>query len=443
MNPEGHFSSESLRALRDLRNSLDMLRAPDQRALYLQTPKLPRLTQVIAGLGQEKPASAPVTPKEILDRWEDFAAGRARELDARSVRYLCWEPKVGTDERFHAFLNGSGLTPVGPRSLQGLVRACHSRWSAELAKGPVVSGVRAAVDKYSGPNRVLGKWRALSELILSSGGPSQLASRMSNKLQSPKELFDELHIDGQSPFAVEVVRQSLAFCRDRLETNQQLLPFMCQSLFNWANLPIDQFKTEVANCILHRSSKMNWVENKLRDAVRLDQRLGDPRVPARQKNWFGIAPEARLKVIEWLSKYDIIFFFEHAFPKREDKHGRRAFWLNYVSCIEASRPLLNPDDRASLKDQLKKEGTFGFIWGDNSAFILDFGRVVAVEFNRVGACYVYEKRAWLELVPDLWGPNSFTESKLKDIARCTARIRHVPGWQDELRTELARQGVRP
>ena len=436
-------SSESLRALRDLRNSLDMLRAPQRRALYLETPKLPKLIHVISGLGQDRPARAPVTPREILDRWEDFAAGRTKELDERAVRYLCWEPKVGTDERFHAFVNRSGSTPVGPRSLQGLVRACHSRWSAELAKGPVVRGVRAAVDKYKGPNRVLGKWRAASELILDSGGPVKLASKMSNKLQSPKELFDELTIDAQSPFAVEVVRQSITYSRDRLETNEQLLPFMCQTLFNWTNFPVDQFKTEVANCILHRSSKVTRVENTLRETVRLDQRLGDPRVPARQKNWFGIAPEARLKVIEWLSKYDISFFFEHAFPKREDKHGRRAFWLNYISRMEASRPLLNPDDRAGLKDQLKKEGTFGFIWGDNSAFILDFGRVVAVEFNRVGACYVYEKRAWLELVPDLWGPSSFTESKLKDIGRCTARIRHVPGWQDELRTALARQGVRP
>ena len=436
-------SPESLRALRDLCSSLDMLRAPEQRALYLQTPKLLRLNQVIAGLGQERPARAPVTPREILDRWEDFAAGRTKELEARSVRYLCWEPRVGTDESFHAFLNRRGLTALGTRSLQGLVRACHSRWSAELARGPVVRSIRAAVDKYTGPNRVLGKWRTASELILDSGGPAQLGSRMSNKLQSPKELFDELHIDGQSPFAVEVVRQSLAFCRDRLESNERLLPFMCQTLFSWANFPVDQFKIEVGNCILHRSSKVSRVENTLRDALRLDQRLGDPRVPARQKNWFGIAPEARLKVIEWLSRYDIIFFFEHAFPRREDKHGRRAFWLDYVSRIEASRALLNPDDRAGLKDQLKKEGTFGFIWGDNSAFILDFGRVVAVEFNRVGACYVYEKRAWLELVPDLWGASSFTESKLKDKARCTARIPHVPGWQDDLRTALARQGVRP
>jgi hypothetical protein len=430
-------------SLNDLRNSLEIIKAPAQRALYIETPRLSRLNQVIAGLGQQKPARAPATPRKVLDQWQDFIAGRIRDLDARSVRFLCWEPDVGTDPRFHGFLNRSGVAPVGPRSLQGLVRACHARWCIQLAKSPVVRDVRRAVDEYSGPNRVLGLWRDASGLILGPGGPAQLGARMADKLQSPKGLFDSLHIDSQSPFAVDVVRECVAFCRDHLESNEPLLAFMCQTLFKWGNFPLDLFKNEVGQCILHRSARLSRVENMLCDCVRLDDRLGDPRVPARQKNWFAMAPEARVKIIEWLSKYDILFFFEHAFPKREDKHGRRAFWLNYVSRIEASRPLLNPDDRDSLNSQSRKESTFGMMYGANSAFVLDFGRVVAVEFNRVGACYVYEKRAWAELVPDLWAPFMFTESKLKDRVRCAVRISHNPGWQDDLRRELARHGVRP
>src|SRR2546427_11867710 len=94
-------------------------------------------------------------------------------------------------------------------------------------------------------------------------------------------------------------------------------------------------------------------------------------------------------------------------------------------------------------------GNFGRIIGmpDTSAFVLDFGRVVVVEFSRVGnACYVYEKSAATDLIPDFWTAEPFDVSGrkgLKQRSQAAARVRHAVGWRDELAMLLARHGVRP
>ena len=152
-------------------------------------------------------------------------------------------------------------------------------------------------------------------------------------------------------------------------------------------------------------------------------------------------------MIEWLSKDDIIFFFDHAFPKGGDKHKRKPFWLRYVSSVTMSRPLLSWNDQTRLKVHLQKLGSnvgnFGTITGTNSAFLLDFGHVCAIEFNHVGACYLYERKAMNEVVPDFFASMDFTEAGLKQKELCLGRVRHTPGWEDELQMMLARYGVRP
>jgi hypothetical protein len=87
------------------------------------------------------------------------------------------------------------------------------------------------------------------------------------------------------------------------------------------------------------------------------------------------------------------------------------------------------------------------LFSDTSAFLLDFGEVLVVEFSKVGnACYIYQKRAAKELIPDFWTTEPFHASGgkgLKQSALAAERIRHTAGWQDELSMILARHGVRP
>ena len=83
--------------------------------------------------------------------------------------------------------------------------------------------------------------------------------------------------------------------------------------------------------------------------------------------------------------------------------------------------------------------------GENSVFVLDFGRIVAVEFNRAGACRLYSKDKWMEMVPDLWSTEPFIEKRFRDDARTLARFTHWPlgEWEDKLHNKLAHHGIRP
>jgi hypothetical protein len=88
-------------------------------------------------------------------------------------------------------------------------------------------------------------------------------------------------------------------------------------------------------------------------------------------------------------------------------------------------------------------GHFGRVRGQTSAFMLDFGTLLVVEFSTVGAAYVYEKHATSEVIADFWALQPFSESQLKQRQLCLERIVHRPGWQGEMAGILARYGIRP
>jgi hypothetical protein len=118
-----------------------------------------------------------------------------------------------------------------------------------------------------------------------------------------------------------------------------------------------------------------------------------------------------------------------------------------------SRPLLNWKDQSRLQARMARLkgqiGNYGRIGGlaDTSAFLLDFGPILVVEFSKVGnACYVYEKRVASQLIPDFWNTEPFNVSGakgLKQPSRSVERVRHVVIWQYQMANILARCGLRP
>ena len=212
---------------------------------------------------------------------------------------------------------------------------------------------------------------------------------------------------------------------------------------------MQDFHTAVGTTILHPIAARDLeLQEALRKLVLQDTRLGDPRLPRNMKNWLGIQ-DARQRLLQWLSRADIHFFFEHVLPKGTDPHGRKTFWLKYVSRVLMSRPLLNRDDEARLRvtmQSLREQiGHFGQMRGsESSAFLLDFGPVVVVEFSRVGnACYLYEQPNAAKVIPDFWSQEPFTIYGLKNRPMAAETITHREGWQITLAHLLARYGIRP
>jgi hypothetical protein len=264
-----------------------------------------------------------------------------------------------------------------------------------------------------------------------------------------KTYCEQWAVEESSQYAREALRYAVHACQERMRHEAALQAYLLSTLLAWAGWLIQDFHAAIGTTILHHVSSQDLrLQENLIKVVLSDSRLGDPRLPRNTKNWLGIS-EARQRFLQWLSRADINFFFEHVLPKGKDPHSRKAFWLRYVSRVLMSRPLLNRDDedrlRVTIRSLKEQIGHFGRIHGPTSAFLLDFGPLVVIEFSQVGnACYLYEKPSSSNVIDDFWSPEVFTVSGLKRRALAIETIVHRAGWQMTLSHLLAhRYGIRP
>ena len=103
--------------------------------------RLKALAAVVQDIGIDRPIKLRNCPDEYRAQWRDFLAGRRPDLEGRVLRFLCWEPEVAADQRFHDFLE-RGTVELSARGLQGLISSAHQRWSNRLAEGPVGASLR-------------------------------------------------------------------------------------------------------------------------------------------------------------------------------------------------------------------------------------------------------------------------------------------------------------
>ena len=212
--------------------------------------------------------------------------------------------------------------------------------------------------------------------------------------------------------------------------------------------PPDSFKIAVQQSLLASRQLSQQYAELLKNFVLNDSRLLDPRLPANANNWIGIKDEARDLLIQWLSTEDIQLFFDHVLPKRNDPHGRKPFWLKYKDRVKRSRPILSDDDATQWRANTVTKGKSNYgRMVDNcqtSAFLLDFGSVMVVEFSKYGnAVYVYMSRDIPELVNDFWSNSRFPISKLKQSEKCKYSISHTRQWESKMKTLLAQYGIHP
>jgi hypothetical protein len=337
---------------------------------------------------------------------------------------------------------------LSTRMLQGLVRSCHKRWSLAFAVGAVAHCIKRRLETYRGPHQVLARWREHSEMLLGPQGHCIFANSLLAARIPIKRHCEAWALEESSQYVLEAVRHAVHTCHEHLGHEEAWRSYLLTTLLPWAILPMQDFHTVVDATILHPiTARELGFQEAFTKFVLHDTRLGDPRLSRNAINWLGIQ-EARQRFLQWLSRADINFFFEHVLPDGADPHHRKAFWLQYVSRV-TSRPLLNRDDevrlRVTMRSQQGHMGHFGHVSGrETSAFLLDFGPVVVVEFSRVGnACYLYEKSNVEKVIPDFWSQEPFTVLKLKNRLLAAETIVHSGRWQTTLRHILARYGIRP
>jgi hypothetical protein len=439
-----------LDCLRDLRRaSIDFDKGLEQ-LFYQPKDALAPLREQISKLDQTRAYRPVHAPDECLEQWKSYLLRRTLELPPRTIRYLCWEPDVATDLRFHNYLDHTE-NGLRPQSLQGLVRACHSRWSSKFVAGPVIEKVRDRLRNYRGKNRLIHRWKKSIDVVLGADGAELFSGEIVRAESGIQETCDEWGIQGDTAYIVAAAKHTAGACRDRMSADDTWGTYLIKEVLSWKGWEISAFKDETAQTILHDlGDDDNKFKNKLLGFILSNPRdlLGDPRLPANTTKWAGVKEKARAKVIQWLSGLDVVFFFEHVMRRGEDHHGRKNFWLKYVRSFKQSRPLLNREDLERLRPQLNKmqyRGIHGLVADQHSAFLLDFGRVLVIEFNKMGACYVYDRSVVERVVPEFWTTQPFSYYRIKQKRLVAHWIVHDAGgnWKYKLQNILAGYGIRP
>lgn len=450
--PNVQFGASLAESLKILRVTLQALRVQLSLPSVPAESRFPNLLAVVDSLDHARPLKSISSAPECAGQWHEVLIGKRRNLEPRAIRSLCWEPAVATSQAFQSFLNRTKYVP-NAQALQGMINCCHARWSRELAVGEAVGHVRNRLQEYSGRNRLLNKWKDSASMIIGSKAHDVMAAELLKCADGLPGFcrFWGLAIESSQLFhsAAEVAS---VLCLDQIDRVPQYREFLFKELITWQGWAPSMLKNVVSRLILSpRREAVDLIET-ITIFVKTDRRFGDPRHPHNHNNWIGM-DEASSRVQEWLSAADITFFFETVLPRGTDPHGRKEFWLRYVGCRGLrSRPLLSSSDKFRLRDVLSKKGTATTNFGrlldeDTSAFILDFGPMMVIEFSSVGnACYVYEKQSAAEVVPDIWTslPFSKTKLKLKSKIATLHPVRHDSQnrWKGEMERTLARYGVR-
>ena len=452
MMPDAGPGAGLTESLANLQAALQRIRAELSHPAFSVEGRLQRLTKVVNELDQPKRVRPVQVEIEYVSQWNEVLAGQRSNLEIRVVRSLCWNPAVATHPAFQSFLARSQFVP-NAQSLQGMICSCHARWSRELALSDAVGKVRDHLNRYSGRNRLLNKWKSSASMIIGPKAHDILASALVKSTDGISGFCNRWGISIESSqFFQSAAEVASAFCLEQIDRIPEYRGFLLKELLPWQGWFPNVLKNVMSRVILHPARDNAELIEAITKLVRSDPRFGDPRLPHNGNNWIGM-DKASLRMQEWLSAADITFFFETVLPKGKDPHGRKAFWLRYVGCRGLrSRPLLSSSDKFRLRDVLLRKGAIASDFGrlldeDTSAFILDFGSIMAIEFSAVGnACYLYEKRAAAEIVPDIWTSMPFSKSDLKRRSKIATRqpITHdrQNRWMNEIERLLAGYGVR-
>jgi hypothetical protein len=409
---------------------------------------LSKLLAAVTELSKVKNVRPVKCPPDYIALWDRVSSLGAGELSARAIRYLSWETEIAILPTFQAL--ALSAENVSTRSLQGLVRSVHRRWESTV-NTPAVANLVHAIARYEGRNPLIEMWKQGLQHVLNQNGPKNFAGSMLRNKKTWDQYANEWGVESDTEFGNQVLVECVALSILRAGSDSGASVSAAISLAltcrHWKN---SSFKSSVEQVISWCSKSAPHHAEQIKSFILDDFRLLDPRLPGNMPNWAGISEGARDLVIQWLSAEDIQLFFDHVLSQRNDPHGRKPFWLKYKSKVRRSRPLLSSHDEARWLANAATQGKRNFgqmeFYCDTSAFLLDFGNVIVVEFSKVGnAVYIYEQKNIPGLSADFWSNARFSIRDLKDKTCCVGKnsISHIGDWQREVRTLLAQYGIRP
>lgn len=377
--------------------------------------------------------------------------GDFSELTQRTVRILSSDSSSVKSTEFARYVNDRAQR-LSPRVVRTLLPTLHQEWNENPAAHKVmIAAVRSWIDAYKGKDQVLLNWQMNIERLAGSAAPSLIGREVAFSLEEAGVILERFKLKtGMTKFAMlandhAIVELSKTITSAALPSNDRW-SFLLEKLLK-TNLASRAAKVNALSYLiqtLRQADASRWHQPRedLKTFILTSKDFGDPRI--HPERWYQFPREAVEALVAWLSEEDIEFFFKLII--RDDPHGRRDYWLQFVPHVRASRVAVSKSDQQrhylKLEEWRKKGRDFASITGDASAFLLDFGDFVAVEFSKTGnACFVFEKKVFLESVVSLH-KRSFTVGELKNHNYFYRRT-HIGPWQEELNYDLSLIGLRP
>ena len=444
------FFHEFLASLNELKR-LTIVQGIEEHIPFNQSetncPKLVRSVKQIATPTTTAPIE--VDPRVTIEKWRQYQVTQGgTPISGRDCKRFCWVPEIVSDDSFRSLVVQREI-PITLPSLRGLIYSYHANYAVLRRNEQFTTTLKDLIIIKARANASIKRWQNDIDCIVGSKATSVLAKKASDEWLSPEQQLLDLELNATTSFARQFAQELVELVGETFDTvKAKDIPDVLANVVCSLLVDREVFKSTLATIILSNKARdSEEVQAMVIDFLLKNDGVGDPRI--HPENWAGIRDEAKQRVIQWLSREDINFFFELLLRDRDDKHGRKSFWLKYVEKISRSRALVSKEDlrhhAVRLREMEEKGRSYGELIGSNtsSAFVLDFGRIVVVEFSEVGnACYIYKKEAFTELLEEFWAKEvPFRLLKNQDVV--AERItRSMKDWQSSARQVLSRFGVR-
>lgn len=387
------------------------------------------------------------------ERW-GASKGSLEPLTARQIRALCADVHVAVSLRFVRALEANGELPKHRRWIESLIASYFSAWRpAEAAQ--LESTLRAAIEGFRGKSPRIVRCKPVAAELFSARAAKWLGGRVVEERTRLRSVLEEWGVEQAGALAENVANASVdawlaKFASSRAKWTATLalaeVGFLLDTVLEPDIVSHEQLSKAISQVVLWREiDKNEALVEALRGFVLKHPRLGDPR--RKQSNWSACDPEAYAKVRAWFARFDLEFFFR--FVIQDDPHRRKVFWLDYIDKVEMSNVALCTADAQRMRVRVAERPAYSRVTGSStvSAFLMRFPGTSAifVEFSQPGnALYVHDAGRFEKFVRgDITKPSLHIREDLKNDNSVAQRVVHREGWQYEVRSILAKYGIRP
>lgn len=409
----------------------------------------PLWTQAVSDLGgltgDDTPGPA---PEAIIEKWHLLADQNATDrLSARDFRLLCGTQAAVADARFRNLcLEREPL--MTRQAAKYLLHTALAAYYAVQSDTHFWSLLERCLKAHVANDRQIEKWLNSPALTFSGDGSKSFSHELVRRKKGPEELCKELSLSQTSEFVSDAAGITLRHVIARVsKLKGEDWEFLLDRMLPSRVVPRSDFDNAIGAILLDsKVESTDVLRQRVIDFCLINEDLGDPRL--HPERWLRISEVARSSLIGWLSQEDISFFFE-LLLKKEDPHGRKDFWLDYTRNVRRSRVYIALEDRQRSRRVLAELESKGRSFGlgkkntGASAFVLDFGRLVVVEFSQVkNACYLYERHQFEKVIGEDFWLAAVDIDGLKDQRLALESVSHTSGWQEKLARTLASHGIR-